>query len=913
MTDESSEPSDADEDPAPDRDGTLPDDATETPSATGGDAPASGDAASDADSGASDSSETSSDASADDGGFEFDGEIAESPTKPDDAGDEGDGTANEGDDTVSEDAEATTESAEATTESAEATTESAEATTESAEATTESAEATTESDDADAEPEPAGLIGATRRKAPFPDTSRAVLWSLLAMGVAGLALRLIGLGARVAHQDEGRVGYWIIRYLESGVWEYRAIVHGPFLFHVNKYVFGVLGPSDFASRLPVAVIGASLPVLAWLFREHLRDTEVIALGALLTLNPVLVYYSRFMREDVPLAFFMFAAVGFAVRYYDTRRARYVFATAGAVALGMTTKENGLLYAACWLGAAVLLLDHRLFAASYGRGDRGSIRTAVAYVAWLLPVSIEYVPVRVRRLLNLDVPDDDGPASERPVGRDGGSARERDGVRERLATATSWLSVQWSTVGVVALAVVEFFAIIVFFYAPRGGGYLKPGGGGPPSSADDTTGAMGLYSSLGDLGRGDPAQFVAVVDEATLGSWQEFTSVWGGHEHSYLSFATHYVEVMIAGALVVSAFAIVGFLVDRYGDGGPRDLVALCGYWGFVSVLGYPLATDIRAGWATTHAIVPLAIPAAVGVAILFRWAIQSYTLEDGVGLILAALLLLTVFGQMGIAVNDQVFQNPQSPDNEIIQYAQPSTDTKPTLARVERLGRERGGPDDVDVMFWGNNFEITDESGLNQPPAPGPYYGRRTWMWYMEMYQYNANQSGEHFVYSDTDNETVLNESKPPVVVTLGQNEGPRVPKDGGEDLHEWLVENGYERVIHQRYGDDNASERTRPILFYVRTNPNESTGDGPYDGPFSEPIGGSVLDASVADRAGDHSGSVVASTWAREALDIGPSPATGSTGLNASEPYLVENEQRGALCRRTAVDGARLQRESVA
>ena len=768
MTDESSESPDSDEDP------------TRAPA----DSPDDSDAADDH------PSDGSGSEASDDGGFEFGGDVAEfdddAPTARDDSETDADDV----------DADTTDDADDADT--------------------TDDAD-TADADDADdADTADAGLLAAANRKAPFSETSRTALVSLLAMTVAGLALRFLNLGARVAHQDEGRVGYWIVRYLESGVWEYRAIVHGPFLFHVNKWVFEFLGPSDVMSRLAVAVVGGLLPLTAWLFREHLRDSEVIALGVLLTLNPVLVYYSRFMRNDVPLAAFMLLAVGFGVRYYDTRRYRYVYGAVGAFALGMTTKENGLLYAACWLGAAALLLDHRLFAASQGNADRGPFRTAVAYVHWILPVRLRRLPAAVRGAWNPDraTPDDEASTT----GRFG------------------WIGVNWTGIVVAVTAVVEFFAIIVFFYAPRGGGYLKVGGGGPPDVREDTTGGMGLYSSLGDLGAGDPTQFVAVVEEATVGSWQEFTRIWGGHEHSYTAFLQHYVEVMLAGALVVSAFAVVGFLVDRYGDGGPRDLVALASYWGFVSVLGYPIATDIQAGWATTHAIVPLAIPAAVGLAIVIRWGVRSFTLDDGVGVALAVILLLSVVGWMGFAVTDQVFANPQSPDNEIIQYAQPSTDTKPTLDRIREVGLARGGPGDVDVLFWGDNVAIANESGLAQPPAPGPYYGRRTWMWYMEMYQYDANQTGEHFVYSDTDDARVLNDTKPPVVVTFGQNEGAKVPKDGGEELHEWLVENGYERTVHQRYGDDPDGERTRPILFYVREDPDESTDSPPLD-PSPGPI----------------------------------------------------------------------------
>jgi uncharacterized protein (TIGR03663 family) len=833
MTDESSEPSDPDEDPTR-SDRAPPDDDVDPVDESSGerddtpDHPAESDAATESDDAAGGDSTPDRGSGDDDGGFEFGTAV--------DADSSADSDATNADTTADDLTESSTTGAESTDSTADDVDPTA-----AADATA-SADATSEDDGESAD---AGLLAAANRRTPFPDTSTTVLASLVAMTIAGFVLRFVNLGARVAHQDEGRVGYWIIRYLESGVWEYRAIVHGPFLFHVNKYVFDLLGPSDFSSRVVVAVVGALLPLTAWLFREHLRDSEVVALGFLLTLNPVLVYYSRFMRNDVPLAAFCLLATGLAVRYYDTRKYRYVYGSVGAFALGMTTKENGLLYAACWLGAAALLLDHRMFVAAQGDADRGPFRTVVAYARWLLPVRVARLPAAVQGAWNPEraTPDDDAssPGRTRPW---------------------NWVAVNWTAAVVAVTAVLEFLAIIVFFYAPRGGGYMKVGGGGPPDVREDTTGEMGLYSSLDGLLAGDTAEFRLVLEESLVGSWQEFTRIWGGHEHSYTAFLKHYVEVMIAGALVVSAFAVVGFLVDRYGDGGPRDLVALASYWGFVSVLGYPIATDIKAGWATTHAIVPLAIPAAVGLAIVIRWGVQSFTLDDGVGVALAVVLLLSTVGWMGFAVADQVYVNSQAPDNEIIQYAQPSTDSKPTLDRVRELGMARGGAGDVDVLFWGDTFAIADESELSQPPAPGPYYDRRVWMWYMEMYQYDANQTGEHFVYSDTDDSETLNETRPPVVVALGQNEGAKVPKDGGEELHEWLTENGYERVVHQRYGDDPDGDWSRPILFYVREQPEESTNEPPLDpspGPIERVNATAPIDVDLTPVSPVESGSVVA------------------------------------------------------
>jgi len=180
--------------------------------------------------------------------------------------------------------------------------------------------------------------------------------------LAALALRVVALGDRTFHWDEARVGYWVLQYAATGEWAYRAIVHGPFLFHVDEFLFGLFGASDAVARLPVAVVGALLPATAWLFRARLDDVEVAALAGLLALNPVLVYYSRFVRSDVLVAAFSVAAVGFAVRALDTRRGGYLVAAGAALGLAFTTKENALVYAAMFVGASALLLDEQLFTA-----------------------------------------------------------------------------------------------------------------------------------------------------------------------------------------------------------------------------------------------------------------------------------------------------------------------------------------------------------------------------------------------------------------------------------------------------------------------------------------------------------------------------------------------------------------------
>ncbi|MFB6205188.1 MAG: flippase activity-associated protein Agl23 [Haloglomus sp.] len=240
------------------------------------------------------------------------------------------------------------------------------------------------------------------------DRVRSAVVGLTALA---LVLRVADLGTRVAHWDEGRVAYWVLRYAETGDWAYRPIVHGPFVQHAARASFALLGPSDFAARLPVALVGGLLPLVALLFRDWLDDREAVALAGVLALNPLLLYFSRFFRSDVPLAAFMLVALGCALRLHATGRPRYLYAGAGALALGVATKENALLYLLSWAGATACL--------------------------GLLALALDAPVARRERL-----------------------ARWRRRVSER---PPSWV---WSAHAALALAV--FLAVTVVMYAPRGG-------------------------------------------------------------------------------------------------------------------------------------------------------------------------------------------------------------------------------------------------------------------------------------------------------------------------------------------------------------------------------------------------------------------------------------------------------------
>jgi uncharacterized protein (TIGR03663 family) len=131
-------------------------------------------------------------------------------------------------------------------------------------------------------------------------------WTVLI--VAALLLRLWALGDRPPHHDESihcEFGYTV---LTQGAYRYDPTYHGPLLFYVMAPLFAVLGASDAVGRLYPALAGVALVALPLALRRRLGPRTAFWGAVLLAISPVTLYYSRFARNEVPVALFTAAAL-----------------------------------------------------------------------------------------------------------------------------------------------------------------------------------------------------------------------------------------------------------------------------------------------------------------------------------------------------------------------------------------------------------------------------------------------------------------------------------------------------------------------------------------------------------------------------------------------------------------------------
>lgn len=133
-----------------------------------------------------------------------------------------------------------------------------------------------------------------------------VAWLLL--GLFALSVRLVDLGSRPPHHDEAVHAHFAHHLLTAGAYRYDPTYHGPLLFYVMAPLFALFGEGETTARLYPAVAGAALAVLPVFLRRRVGAGPAWWTGLLLAVSPSLLYYSRFARNDVPVALFTAVAL-----------------------------------------------------------------------------------------------------------------------------------------------------------------------------------------------------------------------------------------------------------------------------------------------------------------------------------------------------------------------------------------------------------------------------------------------------------------------------------------------------------------------------------------------------------------------------------------------------------------------------
>jgi uncharacterized protein (TIGR03663 family) len=188
-------------------------------------------------------------------------------------------------------------------------------------------------------------------------------WERLAYAailLAAFGMRVWDLGSRAMHHDESLHAYFSNQIYTGGGYEHSPLLHGPLQFFSTALTFFVAGgASDTAARMLPALLGTGLVALPLLLRERLGRVGALLTAALLAFSPTLLYFSRFTRNDIWIAFFTLAIIVCLWKYVSEQTPRSLYAIAALLALSFATKENAFIVATTLIAFLDLWLASQL--------------------------------------------------------------------------------------------------------------------------------------------------------------------------------------------------------------------------------------------------------------------------------------------------------------------------------------------------------------------------------------------------------------------------------------------------------------------------------------------------------------------------------------------------------------------------
>lgn len=176
-------------------------------------------------------------------------------------------------------------------------------------------------------------------------------WQVAAFAVlivVGASMRFWDLGSRALHHDESLHAWTAWKLFDGQGYVHEPWMHGPFQFFGTAFSFFVFGVSDYAARIWPAIFGSALVALPFFLRRRLGTAGALLAAAAITFSPTLLYFSRFARNDIYIAFFTLGLVVALWRYIDDQKPQWLYGAGLLLGLAFATKES------IFINAAVLI-------------------------------------------------------------------------------------------------------------------------------------------------------------------------------------------------------------------------------------------------------------------------------------------------------------------------------------------------------------------------------------------------------------------------------------------------------------------------------------------------------------------------------------------------------------------------------
>ncbi len=180
------------------------------------------------------------------------------------------------------------------------------------------------------------------------------------LGIAA-AFRLPALAVRPMHADEANQAVKAGTLYVTGNYQYDAgDHHGPSLYWLTQATLALSGAKgladsdEIAYRIVPVVFSLGSIALLFLFADGLGYAATAVAALLMAISPACVYFGRYYIQESLLVFFILAALGFAWRYFCSRKLIWLIFAGAAIGMMHATKETWVLSAAAAVGGFALV-------------------------------------------------------------------------------------------------------------------------------------------------------------------------------------------------------------------------------------------------------------------------------------------------------------------------------------------------------------------------------------------------------------------------------------------------------------------------------------------------------------------------------------------------------------------------------
>ncbi len=137
------------------------------------------------------------------------------------------------------------------------------------------------------------------------------LLALALIVIGGLLLRWLQLDLRPVHHDESlhaMYGRYFYDFPDIQFYKYDPMLHGPFIYNLMRLAYSTFYSTTWGARAFICLFGTALMLSPLLFRGHLTARATVALTAVVAFSPSMIYWSRFVREDCMIMFWIMSTI-----------------------------------------------------------------------------------------------------------------------------------------------------------------------------------------------------------------------------------------------------------------------------------------------------------------------------------------------------------------------------------------------------------------------------------------------------------------------------------------------------------------------------------------------------------------------------------------------------------------------------